>query len=240
MGPFGGPVQFREAEVGPPTTPAEVDVARVRAALDDLNQGAAGVLRIYRPAPTAAFATRDVTAPGYAEARKRVTAHGFSPVERVAGGRLAIYDENALVIDLVAPHPAPRDDTRARFDVFATLLSGRLHAFGANTEVGELAGEYCPGAYSVHAERRLKLVGIAQRITRRGYHLGAVITVQKAPATRTALIAAYDALALAFNPGTFGAFADIALPPAWPTLADALAKDILALGFMDRADIDKG
>ncbi|MFN0115543.1 MAG: lipoyl protein ligase domain-containing protein [Paracoccaceae bacterium] len=184
------------------------DMERVRASLAGFDGGAPGSLRLFRPRPTAAFAPRDIAAPGYGEAVAAVRGFGFQPVDRPAGGRLAVYDESALVIDLVAPHPEPREHIHARFRDFAAAIAAALWALGGEARVGELPGEYCPGAWSVNGGGRIKLAGIAQRVGRRGYHLGAVIGVRRSDAAEAALAAAYPALGLEFDPATFGTLDD--------------------------------
>ena len=211
MHPFGGPVVFYDgdAEDGLSTTTAHEDMDLVRRTLLGLGGGGDGMLRIYRPVPTAAFSPRDTTMQSYAVAAEAMRKRGFEPVERRAGGQLAIYDRNALVIDLVAAHPEPRVQFRDRFQGFAGAIAASLASLSVDARVGCLPGEYCPGDFSVNGAGRIKLVGVAQRIGRRGYHLGAVISVSPSEPAMAAVAEAYQILGMLFDPATFGAIADL-------------------------------
>jgi len=141
------------------------------------DSGAASVLRIHRPWPTAAFSRRDSLAVGYPAAAHAARAHGFQPVVRPVGGRLAAYHREAIVLDLVARHPQPRRHIRERFVVFGDWIAGVLTGLGVDARVGAVPGEYCPGEFSVNAGGATKLVGTAQRLTAHGYLFSAVLLV---------------------------------------------------------------
>lgn len=209
------PLFAGDAEDGTAATTPEEDMALVREALTGVNDGAPGFLRLYRPQPTAAFSPRDTTLPHYAEAASAVRALGFAPVERRAGGQLAVYDGAALVIDWVAPHDDPRIHMMERFRLFSAALAAALASFAIDARVGSLAGEYCPGDYSINGGGLIKLAGVAQRIARRGFHVGAVVSLRPSPSAGAAVAEAYGILGLPFDPRTFGAVLDLA-PQATP------------------------
>ncbi len=131
----------------------------VRRLLGEMQPADTGILRIYRPLPTAAVSTRDTLNPQWARAAEALRLRGFTPVERGAGGLLAVYDRAALVIDLVAAHPQPREDIHARFKLFSEMLVTAFTSVGIDARVGEVAGEYCPGSYSVNAGGRYQACG---------------------------------------------------------------------------------
>lgn len=232
---FGGPVRLlSERAVGRlPAPSAQHDMDLVRQTLQGFDNGGAGILRLYRPQPTSAFAPRDSTLERYAEAAEAMRARGFQPVERRAGGQLAIYDEASLVADLVAPHREPRNDMHQRFRQFSGLIADVFASFGIDARIGEIPGEFCPGRYSVNAEGRIKLVGVAQRIVRRGYHLGAVIAVAPSEPAKAAVTQAYGILGLPFDPETFGAaqsFApNLSFHELRHRLQSAIAKELIAV-----------
>ena len=204
--PFGGAIELYTE--GAETTPHK-DMELVRRTLAGLTENSKGMLRLYRPKPTAAFAPRDTAMAKYAEAAAAMRLLGFEPVERRAGGQLAVYDENALVIDLVAPHEEPRIHILERFKFFAEAIVSGLTSSSIDARVGALAGEYCPGDYSVNGAGRIKLAGLAQRVVKNGYHLGAVISVTRSENAKLAVIEAYRILGIDFDPTTFGAIKDI-------------------------------
>ena len=181
----------------------------VRSALAGLNENPVGMLRFYRPKPTAAFSPRDTAMPNYLEAAAAMRGLGFEPVERRTGGQLAVYDENALVINLVAAHREPHVQIHERFKLFSGAIVAGLRALSIDARIGALAGEYCPGDFSVNGEGRIKLVGLAQRVVKQGYHLGAVICVTTSVKAKAAVAEAYDILGISFAPSTFGALAEI-------------------------------
>jgi lipoate-protein ligase A len=180
---------------------------RVRQTLSGLTQESPASLRVYRPRPTAAFSPRDTVHLAYGEVTKNLVARGFTPAERGAGGQLAVYDEAALVIDLVAPHPQPRENTRDRFRLFADMLAAALRHIGVDARVGAVPGEYCPGDFSVNAGGTVKLAGLAQRVVKHGYHMGAVLSVGRSDAAREAVAEAYALMNIPFDPATFGSVA---------------------------------
>lgn len=228
MEAFGGPVRLvaDDAEDLLSSASAAADMDRVYEALTALNGGGPGSLRIYRPHPTAAFAPRDTTLPAYGVAAEAMRALGFEPVERRAGGQLAVYDSRALVVDLIAPHEDPRQQTIERFKAFSAAIVQALSQFGIDARVGQVAGEYCPGDYSVNARGQVKLAGVAQRIGRRGYHMGAVISVTSSDAVVDAVAEAYRILGFPFDPATFGSVGCFA-PDAGPgRLRDALMETL--------------
>ena len=213
---------------------AAADMHRPYELLTALNTGGGGSLRLYRPFPTAAFAPRDTTLPPYAEAAAAVARLGFAALERRAGGQLAVYDRSAMVIDLVAPHDDPRQHVMERFTGFSEAIAATLRDFGIDARVGEIDGEYCPGDYSVNARGAVKLVGVAQRIGRRAYHLGAVISVAPSTEACGAVAEAYRILGFPFEAETFGSIAGEVSGVTSIALKDALLEGVSRLLPVER------
>jgi octanoyl-[GcvH]:protein N-octanoyltransferase len=187
-----------------------------------------GRLRVHSPLPTAAFSRIDALAGGYPAAREAARAHGFTPVVRPAGGRLAAYHEGALVLDLVARHSDARSGYRERFALLGEHLAAELRTLGVPAGVGAVPGEYCPGEFSVHAGTT-KLVGTAQRLTRHGYLFSAVILVAHPEPVRAVLVDAYAALGLDWRPASVGAVADHVPGVTVADVADAVLARLPAL-----------
>jgi octanoyl-[GcvH]:protein N-octanoyltransferase len=167
-------------------------------------------VRLYRPAPTLAFGRLDALRPGFAEAGAAARDAGFAPIVRLAGGHAAAYHEQSLIYEEIV---AQRDVTAGLHDRFrdaADLLAGVLRVLGVEAHVGEIHGEYCPGAYTVSAAGRVKLVGSAQRVVRGGALLSAFVLVGGSDRLRGALFDVYRALDLAWEPSTAGALEDVA------------------------------
>ncbi|MGZ8632886.1 MAG: lipoate--protein ligase family protein [Solirubrobacteraceae bacterium] len=187
-------------------------------------------VRLYRPVPTLAFGRLDVLRPGFAEAGEAARDAGFDPIVRLAGGHAAAYHEPSLIYEEIV---AQRDVTAGLHDRFrdaADLLAGALAGLGVQTQVGEIAGEYCPGAYTVSAAGRLKLVGSAQRAVRGAALLSAFILVGDGDRLRAALFDVYRALEIAWRPETAGALEDVApgvtLPAVEAAVLAARGEDI--------------
>lgn len=165
-------------------------------------------MRLHRPGRVLEFGRRDAVAPGFEDAVRVARETGFEPVIRLAGGRAAVYHEGTLALSLALSDPRPASRTHARFELLAELLAAALRDLGVDARIGEVPGEYCPGEWSVNARGRSKLVGIGQRLIRGGAHLGAVIVVRDSALVREALVPAYAALGLSWDPATAGSIED--------------------------------
>ena len=160
--------------------------------------------------------------PGFAEAGDAARDAGFAPIVRLAGGHAAAYHEQSLIYEEIV---AQRDVTAGLHDRFrdaADLLAGALAGLGVETQVGEIPGEYCPGAYTVSAADRIKLVGSAQRAVRGGALLSAFILVGDGDRLRAVLFDVYRALEIAWQPGTAGALDDVAPGVTMATVQEAV------------------
>jgi len=111
-------------------------------------------LRLARPGPIVAFGKLDVVGPGYGEAVRAARAGGFEGIERLAGGRAAVFHEGTVSFSHAIPDSDPRSGVRPRFDAIAARVAGALRALGVDARVGEVPGEYCPGSHSVSAGGR--------------------------------------------------------------------------------------
>jgi octanoyl-[GcvH]:protein N-octanoyltransferase len=193
---------------GFPDDPA-LDVAVGHALLEAARARAIGpALRVYRPGPTVAFGRLDALAAGFGAAVAAARAHGFEPVMRQPGGHAAAYDSGALCVDVVRPETEAIPALQPRFAEAADLFAAALRAVGVDARVGEIPGEYCPGAWTVSAGGRVKLVGTAQRVVRGASLLGAVVLVRGGARVRAVLEDVNAALGLAWDPATAGAAED--------------------------------
>jgi octanoyl-[GcvH]:protein N-octanoyltransferase len=192
-----------------PGPPAGEYAAWVKDTLSTLQPGDAGILRLRRPRPTAAFSPQDTTHPDYERIKDQARANGFEPIERGTGGRLTLFDEHALAITLIWPHEEPHAHTLRRYEIFSGAIVRALMKLGIDVRLGELPNEYCPGKYSINAEGRVKLVGIAQRMNRRCVQMGAIVAVERSAKACAGIAEAYRSMGLPFDPGTYGAIADL-------------------------------
>ncbi|HSD25114.1 MAG TPA: hypothetical protein VLB79_12390 [Solirubrobacterales bacterium] len=165
-------------------------------------------IRIHRPGNEVAFGRQDISSPAYQAAAAAAREAGFAAVERLAGGRAAVFHTGTIAIARAYADPQPPKRTYARFEEMAELIADSLRGLGVDAGVGEVPGEYCPGAYSVNARGATKLAGIGQRMIRGGAHLGGVVVGSEGGEVARVLEPVYDALELDFDPATSGSVSE--------------------------------
>ena len=158
--------------------------------------------RVHRPEPTVAFGRLDTLRPGYDDAVAAARAHGFAPVLREPGGHAVAYHRGSLVVETTGAGGI--DGVRERFEHEARRIAAALRGLGVDARVGAVPGEYCAGDYSVNLAGRVKLAGLAQRVRRGRFTLGASIVCEDPEPVRAVLVDVYAALAIAFDPATVG------------------------------------
>ena len=207
-----------------------LDTAVSRVSMLEASAGNLGeTLRLYVPERIVAFGKRDTRDAGYGRAVAAARRMGFLGIERLAGGRAAVFHPGTIAFAWTVPDPDPAERIHARFQYFAGVLHRALSALGADARIGEIEGEYCPGEYSISLGGRIKVVGIGQRLARRAAHVGGVIVVTDGEAVRNVLVPVYEALGLGWRPGTAGALEDavpgITVPEVLKAVAASLATD---------------
>lgn len=127
---------------------------------------------------------------------------------RSAGGGATAADAGTFGFSIV--RPAAEDGARdigERYDEVASLVLAVLLRLGVRAEVGEVRAEFCPGDHSVRVggyEEGMKLVGIAQRLTRRATSVGGLVLVSGEAGLARVLGRVYPALGLPFRSGSVG------------------------------------
>ena len=189
--------------------PEEMDTAVSHAVLRLVAQGELPeTLRLHRPAAVVAFGPRDRVASGFDRAVVAARAHGFGAIERLAGGRAAVFHPGTLAFSWAVPDPSPREGIRPRFDEVAAILAEAIRSLGVDARIGEVPGEYCPGEHSINARGRTKLVGVGQRVLAGAAHVGGVVVVEGSDRIRDVLLPVYEALDLEWDPATVGSVSD--------------------------------
>jgi octanoyl-[GcvH]:protein N-octanoyltransferase len=184
-------------------------------------------MRITRPPAMVAFGRQDVATARYPNAVAAARSTGFEAIERLAGGRAAVFHEQTLAIAHARPDRDPQAHIYPRFEEASEWIRAAVARLGVDARVGEVPGEYCPGGYSVNARGEKKLAGIGQKLIKGAGHLGGVLVVENGARVRGALVPVYQALRLEWNPSTASSVADEA---AGVTLDDAEAVLIEELG----------
>jgi lipoate-protein ligase A len=212
-----------------PDRPA-FDTAVSRAILDRVAAGEMpATMRVARPGAMVAFGKQDTSAAGYAAAVAAARRGGFEAVERLAGGRAAVFHEDTVAFALAVADPDAARNTHSRFRVMAPVISRALSGLGVDARVGEIPGEYCPGEYSVNARGRTKLMGVGQRIIKGGAHVGGVIVAAGGDRVRDVLIPVYEALGLAWDPATSGSVADEVAGTGYEEVERAFLDELAAI-----------
>jgi lipoate-protein ligase A len=186
-------------------------------------------VRIARPGAMVAFGKQDVSSPAYERAASAAREHGFEAVKRLAGGRAAVFHEQTVAFAWAQRNADPWPGTHERFREVAAAIERALKALGVDARTGEIAGEYCPGEYSINARGRTKLAGLGQRIIKGASHIGGVIVVGDAARIRDVLIPVYQALDLEWDPATTGSVEDEIGPIPFEEVAGAIQNELPAL-----------
>ncbi len=206
---------------------AAFDVAVSRALLQEVADGTRGeCLRLYRPDDVVAFSLTDATRPGFDAATAAARGAGFDAALRLAGGSAAVFHRETLAFAWCLPCPDPRVGIEARFALTAEWIAAALRRLGVDARVGEVPGEYCPGAHSVNAGGRRKLMGVGQRIVRGAAYVGGVLVVGRSQRVRDALDPVYPALGLGYDADTAGSVEDEIGPISLDSVRRALLEEL--------------
>ncbi len=234
---------LRVLETSLPDDPA-LDAAVSRALLERVAAGELPeTLRLARPGRMVAFGKLDVVGPGYRNAVRAARAGGYEAIERLAGGRAAVFHEDTLSFSHAIPDADPRPGVRPRFDAIADRVALALRSLGVDARVGEVPGEYCPGSHSVSAGGRIKLMGVGQRLISGGAHVGGVLVVEGAERVNEILLPVYEAMGLEWRPEATGAVADevpgVGFEDVSNALRDAFAREYdLVASELDEETLD--
>jgi octanoyl-[GcvH]:protein N-octanoyltransferase len=208
------------------STPA-MNIAVSHAVLQEVARGEMGpTFRLHIPDAVLAFGMADRIQPGYGHATRIAAAHGFAPVERLAGGRAAVFHEKTLAFSWATPTDDPHSGIAERFSSISGLINSAFRKLGLDSRVGEVPGEYCPGEYSINVGGTTKVMGVGQRLVRGAAHAGGVIVVDGALRIREVLIPTYRALAIDWDPRTTGALVDRAPGLEMSSVIEAIIEQL--------------
>jgi len=185
-----------------------LDTAISTALLRQVASGDIGpTLRIFTPDRIVAFGSQDRTRPGYPAAIAAVGELGYTGIERLAGGRAAVFHEGTIAFAWSMPESEPKTGIEQRYEALTSIIIDALDRLGVAGSVGELPGEYCPGRFSVHANGG-KVMGVGQRLIKAAAHVGGVLVVHSPELVNLPLIPAYEALGYAWDPAATGSIGD--------------------------------
>ena len=191
--------------------------------------------RVYEPGKTVAFSKLDSHAPGFAAACDAARAHGYEPVIRLGGGHAAAYGPGCVIHEEIVPHRSTLEGLSERYAHESQLVEQALLGHGVAVTAGQLDGEYCAGAHSLHAGG-VKVAGIAQRVIKGAALVSTVVLVDAGPSLRAVLVDVYRALGIDWRPETAGSLVDVTSAPAPSALATELGT--ATPGELDGADLE--
>jgi lipoate-protein ligase A len=220
-----------------------LDTALSRVILEQVAAGQRGeTFRLYVPGRVVAFGRQDVVATGYRAAVAACRREGFEAVERLAGGRAAVFHEGTLAFSWTIPTADPLREITSRFEEIDRIIVGALQSLGFDARVGEIPGEYCPGRYSVNLGGRQKVMGVGQRLRRGVAHVGGVVVVSGRTQINQVLKPVYRALSFEWDPEATGSLqavcADVTTSQVIAAIKDELdsVADVLT-GELDESSI---
>jgi lipoate-protein ligase A len=191
------------------TGSASLDTAVSRAILQRVSSGdLPETLQVGIPHRVVAFGRHDALTTGFLRAVEIATEHGFDPTIRIAGGRAVVFHSQIVRFAWTVPSLDPVAGMVDRFIAVSDRVISMLESMGIPAVMGQLRGEYCPGAYGVHREGAGKVMGSGQRLTKRAAQVGGMIVVRDAAMVNEVLIPIYAALGLAMDPARTGAVSD--------------------------------
>jgi len=152
---------------------------------------------------------RDTFRAGFADAVRASNEEGYSVLVRGSGGGATAADSGTFGFSII--RPADTEEAKRsihdRYDEAAALVLGAFERLGVRAEVGEVRDEFCPGDHSIRVgdqENGMKLVGIAQRLTRRATSVGGIVLVSGEEKLERVLSRVYGAMELPFRPESVG------------------------------------
>jgi octanoyl-[GcvH]:protein N-octanoyltransferase len=161
-----------------------LDVAVSHALLERAARGDGDALRLWRPARAALSLGRlDVRHHRAAELAAVLAEADMTAVRRLTGGRAAVVDAGCLCIGF-AQGGARLQESGTRYQLMTNVIVDALRELGVRACVGEVRGEWCPGAWSVQGPTG-KLAGIAQRLIAGAAWSEALIVVERSQAAHS-------------------------------------------------------
>ncbi len=152
---------------------------------------------------------RDTFRPGFADAVRASREEGYPVLVRSSGGGATAAHHGTFGFSIIRPATdhEPRRTVRDRYDEATALVLGAFSRLGVRAEVGDVRDEFCPGDHSIRVgdwEGGMKVVGIAQRVTRRATSVGGIVLVEGEEGLARVLERVYAAMRLPFRKESVG------------------------------------
>jgi lipoate-protein ligase A len=187
---------------------------------------------------------RDTFRPGFPEAVEAAGRMGYPVLVRSSGGGATAADLGTFGFSIFRPADK-RESSRSirdRYDEAANFVLGAFSRLGITTEMGEVRDEFCPGDHSIRVgdrENGMKVVGIAQRITRRATSVGGIVLVEGEHELARVLGQVYGAMQLPFRPESVGSLRRAGYDAGTPHAIEAFAAEAESIYGALRTPIDQ-
>ncbi len=186
---------------------------------------------------------RDTLRLGFDAAVLAAREEGYPVLVRGAGGGAIAAGPGTFGFSIIRPAADARRSPKERYDEAASLVLrafSRLDIEGA--EVGEVRDEFCPGDHSIRAggyEEGAKLVGIAQRITKKATSVGGIVLVWGEEDLLRVLSRVYAAMNLPMRPGSVGSLRRTGSEAEVEDVTAALAEEAKTLYGATQIPLDE-
>jgi lipoate-protein ligase A len=165
-----------------------------------------GAVRIWAPVPAVALSRLDQLRPGADAARATAARAGIDAVTRVTGGHAVVVGAGSFCVGFAEP-AVTFEGTQERYERLTAALIDAFAAVGVIAVRGELAGEWCPGSWSI-SSGGVKLAGLAQRAIKGAAWTDAVVELAPDATSRPLLTEVYTALELPLDQRTIGSVSE--------------------------------
>ena len=188
---------------------------------------------------------RDTFRPGFEEAVCASREEGYPVLVRSSGGGATAAHYGTFGFSVIRPASGSESGRtiRDRYDEAAALVLGAFSRLGVRAvAVGEVRDEFCPGDHSIRVgswESGSKVVGIAQRITRRATSVGGIVLVEGEGELARVLERVYDAMRLPFRRESVGSLRRAGSRAGFEEVVGAFAAEAALRYDAARAPLDE-
>src|SRR5215207_7507766 len=162
---------------------------------------------------------RDTFRPGFRDAVRAAGEMGYPVLVRSSGGGATAADRGTFGFSVIRP----ADETESRRPIRERY-------------------EFCPGDHSIRvgdAEGGMKIVGIAQRITRRATSVGGIVLVEGERELARVLERVYSAMQLPFRPQSVGSLRRAGYEAGTQDVIEAFAAEAERIYAAVRVKLDE-
>lgn len=172
---------------------------------------------------------KDTLRQGFDRAVREAHEEGYPVLVRSSGGGVTAAGPGTFGFSIIRSSEDTHRGIRERYDEAASLVLRAFLRLGVDAvEVGEVRDEFCPGDHSIRVgsfEHGMKVVGIAQRLTRRATSVGGIVLVWGEDELARVLERVYAALNLPFRSASVGSLRRIGSEAGVGEVIEALAAE---------------